>query len=112
MECDLPEYHKASQVDGAYVLIQKNEQSMHFVRQYFEYCTDRRIITDEPNTLGQNLPQFIDHRHDQSVLSLLAHKYKIPLHTQPSEVGNSVRLSTHPYGQLFQHHRGTIFGRR
>jgi hypothetical protein len=110
-DCDSEKFYKASQVDGAYILLQKNDTTVLFLQEYFKYCTDRRIITDEPNTLGENLPQFIDHRHDQSILSLLVKKYNFNLYPQPSEVGNSHRPPDCPYKQLFLHHRGTIFGR-
>lgn len=112
MNCDEEKYYNSFQVDGAYLLFQKNKETLAFLQEYFKLCTDRRIITDEPNTLGQNLPIFMDHRHDQSVVSLLAYKYKHTLHAQPTEVGNGHRSNNCSYGQVLQHHRGTIFGRR
>lgn len=111
MGCDELKYYTASQVDGAYILLQKNKHTIKFLNEYFNYCTDRRIITDEPNTLGSNLPEFIDHRHDQSILSLLVCKNEFKLYPQPSEVGNGHRPDNSPYQQVFLHHRGTIFGR-
>jgi len=47
-----------------------------FVQEWAGYCTDARIVTDLPNRMGlPNHPSFIDHRHDQSVYSILTHKY-------------------------------------
>ena len=111
MSCDTPEYHNGNQSDGAYQLYQKNDITLKFLKEYCEYSMDRRIITDEPNTLGENLPQFIDHRHDQSILSLLVIKHKIKTFPPPTEVGDTTRPSNCPYGRLFLHHRGAIFGR-
>jgi len=43
----------------------------------FKYSTDKRIITDDPNTQGlPNYKGFIDNRHDQTVLSLLIKKLR------------------------------------
>ena len=39
-------------------------------------CDD---ITDRPSIVPNN-PDFIDHRHDQSLLSVLVDKYNIPLY--------------------------------
>jgi hypothetical protein len=36
-------------------------------------CEDVRMVSDLPNTQGlPNLPSFSDHRHDQSLLTILA----------------------------------------
>jgi hypothetical protein len=43
-----------------------------FVWTWLDYCADPRGLTDHPNELGPpDLPGFIEHRHDQSVLSVL-----------------------------------------
>jgi hypothetical protein len=40
--------------------------------EWLAYASDPRLITDTDNTLGkQNLPRFREHRHDQSIRSLL-----------------------------------------
>ena len=40
------------------------------------YAQDKRIITDDDNEMGvDNYEGFRDHRHDQSILSLLVKKY-------------------------------------
>ena len=42
------------------------------------YACDARIITDMPNVCGkQNYRGFIEHRHDQSIFSLLTKKYQV-----------------------------------
>lgn len=112
MNCDTDTYHLGNQSDGAYQVYQKNEKTVQFMQEYFNYCADKRIITDEPNTQGENLAEFLDHRHDQSVLSLLAIKYGLKQFPPPTEVGDSTRPADCPYKRVFLHHRGTIFGRR
>lgn len=114
MNCADIKYYKGQQADGAYQLYQKNLKTINFINEYNSYSTDPAIITDEPNLTGSNFSSFVDHRHDQSILSLLAIKYNIKTYPQPSEVGNwcSEVRSTYGYDQIFWHHRGTIYGRR
>lgn len=48
--------------------------------EYLAAATDRRLITDDPNTCGlPNHADFIDHRHDQSILSLLTKRAGVPV---------------------------------
>jgi len=112
MKCDTEEYHTGSQIDAAYQLYQKNPDTINFVKEYFQFCTDRRIVTDEPSVLGKDFPEKVDNRHDQSVVSILAQKYSIKLHPEPSEAGDGLRPANSPYQRVFLHHRGTIYGRR
>jgi hypothetical protein len=106
MNCDSEEYYNASQVDGAYQFYKKTPKTIKFLEEYISFCSNDNIISDLPNTTKDNLPEFKDHRHDQSILSLMAIKHSIPLLPEPSEWGNY--LEDRPYPQLFLHHRGTI----
>ena len=52
------------------------------------YAQDSRIITEEDNTQGlDNYPEFIAHRHDQSVWSLMSKKYHLKRFRDPSQFG-------------------------
>lgn len=52
-----------------------SQASIDFVEQWLGYCCDPRCLTDMSNTIGfDNHPDFVDHRHDQSVLTLVAYK--------------------------------------
>lgn len=78
MGLDEPKYADTLQSQGGILLCRKTEWTMRFIRKWLEYCRDERILTDQPNTCGLgNYPEFIDHRHDQSVLSLLVKKYNV-----------------------------------
>jgi hypothetical protein len=60
-------------VDASCLLVKNTEANRGFVQTWLEYCTDDRILTDRPNECGRpDLPEFIAHRHDQAVLSVLA----------------------------------------
>lgn len=89
MDCDREEYWKAPQCDAAICLFRRGEASLRFVESWLNYCCDPRIITDSPNTCGRrDLPDFAEHRHDQSVLSLLAAKNRLTLFRMPTQFGN------------------------
>jgi hypothetical protein len=112
MDCAKNKYVNGSQIDGAYSVWQKNAKTMSFVEEYLSYCQNINIISDLPSITGPNPPMFKDHRHDQSVLSLLAIKHDLPLFPEPSEWGNRHRKPTDPYHQIFWHHRCVAFGRK
>jgi len=77
---------------ASFILIKKTEFSMSFIEEWLTFCQDYRILTDSPNECGlENFQNFFDHRHDQSVLSLLARKHKITLDIDPSQYGNDRR---------------------
>tara|TARA_R110000822_G_scaffold1158_2_gene5187 strand:+ start:3972 stop:4727 length:756 start_codon:yes stop_codon:yes gene_type:complete len=111
MNCNTDAFINGEQTDGAYQLYQKNSSTIEFIDEYLKLCTDVRVVSDEPNITGDNFPDFIDHRHDQSVLSLLALKYGIKRFPTPADNPTNAP-NPYNYGQIFGHHRGTIYGRR
>ncbi|MGD1091298.1 MAG: hypothetical protein ABSB35_04800 [Bryobacteraceae bacterium] len=126
MNADHPAAHEAQMLDASFVVLTKTPLACAFAAEWFESCRDRRILTDEPNTCGlPNLPGFVDHRHDQSVLSLLARRENSELFRHPSQFGNHAKMPEYrergewtivpyasepsrnsPYGTLLNHHRG------
>jgi hypothetical protein len=54
------------------------DTSLNFIQEWSRYCCKRHLITDDENVLGEdNFQGFSEHRHDQSVASLLYKtKYK------------------------------------
>jgi hypothetical protein len=72
MDCDEPRYWNHPQVAATFSLWFRNEKSIRFVTEWQDYCTDIRIVGDGPNACGlPNHTDFVDHRHDQSVLTNL-----------------------------------------
>lgn len=73
---DLPFFTETGQFNAAFQVYKKSKFTEIFLDEYLYYAQDKRIITDDDNELGlPNYDGFIDHRHDQSVLSLLTKKY-------------------------------------
>jgi hypothetical protein len=112
MDSDTPQYHDAQQVCGSPLLFLANDISRDFIEKWLFYCQNEAVLTDIPNTCGEmNAPEFQAHRHDQSVLSLLALKAGIPIHRDPSQFGNP-HIAAYPqseYGQLLDLHRRKHF---
>lgn len=56
-----------------------SETAFRFLDEWQNYAEDPRCLTDIPNTLGRpNHLGFRDHRHDQSIMSILAHQMNAP----------------------------------
>ncbi|WP_051212882.1 hypothetical protein [Butyrivibrio fibrisolvens] len=90
MDADTPEYTDSRQRIATYVIFRKCQESSEFVNEWLNYSLDYRIITDEKNKTGKdNYPEFVDHRNDQSILSLLAKKRGIREYRDPSQYGNN-----------------------
>lgn len=88
MGCDTSEYTDTPQSIGGYVVLKKSPFVEKFLAEDLAYAQDRRIITEEDNTQGlENYPDFVVHRHDQSVWSLMVKKYGLKRFRDPSQFG-------------------------
>ena len=103
--CDTPEYWFAPQVNASYQIYRRTDYSFAFIEEYLRGCLIPAALNDEPSQL-KNLEGFRDHRHDQSILSILAHKHLISLLPDPSDV--CVKMPRSPFPTLFNHHRGKV----
>ena len=76
MGVDGPFYAETGQFNAAFQVYRKSKFTEFFLGEYLYYAQDKRIITDDQNEMGTpNYEGFRDHRHDQSILSLLTKKY-------------------------------------
>ena len=95
---DAPEVHRAIPLQASFSLWTANEATRAFVAEWMELASRRAMISDDPSTCGiPELPDFHDHRHDQSLLTLCCLKHGLkgldlgnklpPVDTQhPSEI--------------------------
>jgi len=104
MGCDEDKYWNGKQANASYQCYRKTSKSLKFLDEMYSFCRNENIMTDIPNIHGSNLDGFKDHRHDQSVLSLMAIKNDILLNPDPSRVQNTLDGNYHK--QLFYHCRG------
>jgi hypothetical protein len=78
MDCDEEKYWHGEHVWAGVSMWKPCDESFTLLTEWIKYAMDKRAITDDANVLGlPNFPGFVDHRHDQSILSLLTIKYNI-----------------------------------
>lgn len=68
--CDEEKYWDALQVEAGIIVCKKNDVTIHIIKEWLRWCLTPGLVTDEQSQT-KNLPDFIDHRHDQSILSIL-----------------------------------------
>ena len=114
MGCDNPRFTDTPQSIGGYVILKKSDFVEKFIAEDLNYAQDARMITEQENTLGfDNYPEFIAHRHDQSIWSLMVKKYDLKRFRDPSQYGlvnhyepEVARRSTYP--QIIDSHRMNV----
>lgn len=106
MNLDYEEYTNSNQINAGIQLIKKTEFSVKFYEEYLNWVLYDNNVTDSESK-NSNYPEFIEHRHDQSIFSLLCKKYKFEVFRDPSQWGNVdiSKYNNSPYGQIIVHHR-------
>lgn len=84
LDVDYGVHSRSPQCGGGFMVIRRSFESIRFVSQWLAFCQDYRLISDSPSILP-NGPEFIEHRHDQSILSLLAKKHDIRFFRFPKD---------------------------
>jgi hypothetical protein len=77
----------SNQIIGTYILIKKCDETIKFIKEYLSFCEDINLVTDKQTDINHENRYFIDHRHDQSILSLLSKAYDISPFRDPSDYG-------------------------
>lgn len=97
MDLDEPRYHNAPSANAGIQLYQKKETSQGFLEALLFWCTyNPGILTDEPNICGKpDLEGFIEHRHDQAILSMLRIKHDIEGFRIPTQYGDANKLEVY-----------------
>jgi hypothetical protein len=99
MECDTPEYWDGPQLLGGASVWAATPLAIDVVGEWYRWCSDPRAVSDLPSEGGE-YPGFADHRHDQSILSLIAIRRRLPSYPDPSQFGNGYQESERGYGQI------------
>lgn len=72
MNSDVESVINSNQFLCTFICIKKTKASIDFFTRFKTYCEDERIVSDLDNTQGlPNYPEFIAHRHDQSIFSIM-----------------------------------------
>ena len=92
LDADRPEFWDDEQVCGGFMLLRNTQFARDFVMRWRKAMQDPRVLLDVPNTLGlANHPEFRVHRHDQSALSILSTRARLPILADPSQWGRDAR---------------------
>ena len=103
MGMDEPKYRDCQHAVCRFMLFQAgNERANRFLAEWQEYCLTPACQTFEPSVLAPEYPELREHRTEQSVFTLLAHKYGEKLYREACQFGNSVGDDKELYGQLFE----------
>lgn len=85
LDCLGEEYTDTGQAVGGYILLKKDKDAVDFIETYYKLCCKYFLLDDSKR--NQQIAEFIDHRHDQSLLSLLAKKRKYNFFRDISQYG-------------------------
>lgn len=76
-----------NQILASYILFKKNEFSINFVNDWLENCKNIIALSPEKLTNIQEFDDFITHREDQSIFSILYNKSNLKPFKDPSQFG-------------------------
>lgn len=104
---DNKKFWDADMVCGAPNLWKKTVDNMFFLNEWMRYMKDPRVVTDCQNILGINHLSFKQHRHDQSVLSIIATRENWEKFRDPTQWGENEinEFDNSPYDTLIYNHR-------
>ncbi|MDE5697186.1 MAG: hypothetical protein K2I96_07250 [Lachnospiraceae bacterium] len=109
--CDEVRYTDTPQSVGGYFVCKRAPVVEAYLDEVLRYAQDIRIISDKPNVMGlPDYKEFVDHRHDQSVISLMSKKYEFKRFRDPSQFGQTNHYETEverrsTYPQIVDSHR-------
>lgn len=81
MECDEDRYWNAPQMQVSVMCFCKTAFTMMFMQELLKYSLDYDVMVG--NHKYEDFPSFRAHRREQSVISILVEKYKIPYQPEP-----------------------------
>ena len=75
MSMDTPSIHATAPIQASFSIWINSPASRDIAKEWMNLSAQRQLISDDPSKLGfPELPDFYEHRHDQSLLSLVCLK--------------------------------------
>ncbi len=118
LDADTPAMWETPQLWAGCQLYRVGSEARIFVDELCAAMSNAQTLTDAPNVHGlPDLPGFKVHRHDQSILTILARKAGLPFFPDPSQWGlraprgeqpvgaDGIVRPAAPYGQVLHVHR-------
>jgi hypothetical protein len=103
---DRPLYTDTPQRLASFILLRAGEFARRFAAEWLSYCEQEHLLTDSPSPPPLvEYPDFIAHRHDQSLFSLTCKRHEIPGYPDPSQFGDRDPKRPALYPRIIQHTR-------
>jgi hypothetical protein len=97
--------HKPAGV-ARFMLFQKGSwRVQQFLSEWLTYCINPYATTFEESEIASEYPELHEHRTEQAIMTILAHKYGLHLYREACEFGNGALadgVEADLYGQLFR----------
>ena len=88
LDCNTDVFKKSNQIQAQFICLRKSEKSTSFVKEWLDLASDYDLIGPENTKYNLKNPvNFVAHRYDQSILSILTKKKGILPHITPLEIG-------------------------
>ena len=88
---------------ASYNLWRKTDTSLSFAKHWLHHCGNEVFISDDNTSYTPGyIEHYVEHKHDQSIFSLLTKKNKIEAFRDPSNWGNRLKdeYQNSPYNQI------------
>ncbi len=91
--CDLKSHHNNILTSGGILILKKNNFTLKFINEWLKYSQVLNLIDDSDSRIKhEHNIDFKEHRHDQSILSVLASKYELEIFRSPFQTANNWKL--------------------
>ena len=105
---DKIEANNTNMASATLLFLKRENRTLTIMKKWQTIAFSNPILLND-ELLDSEYPEFIEHRHDQSILSCLCHEYKIQLH--PNEIEGTdviLRFRNFPILALRNHHRFSL----
>jgi len=116
LDCESPKYSESNQILSSFHVIRKTKFSSDFYENFLDLCQKPDLLLDDaPNQLIASDYGFIDHRHDQSIFSLLYKSIGYKPMKDPSQMGAwptgyaGIAIKSIEPGRLYKLENGRMF---
>lgn len=100
---DVPRYRFCQAGVARFMLFQKGSWSVQqFLMEWLTYCVNPLATTFDPSAILPEYPELKEHRTEQAIMTLLAHKYGQKLYREACEFGEGHTEDTDLYPTLFK----------
>lgn len=84
LNANTDQIRNSAQIQGSFVGLRKSQDTIQLVKEWLSFCENYDILSDGPSA-NPNCKDFIAHREDQSILSLLCKKKGVVPHLDPTQ---------------------------